>query len=74
MSSDQKNKVANNCFAHYEALLINFYLYTKGVCSNVNTFIILYCLKLDQISLLHKSKHNISLISLGDFGYWFKLR
>ena len=71
---EHKRKVAGDRSAHHGAPLIDSYLYTEGIRSDVNTFVILYGLKPDQISLLRKSRHNMSLISRCGFGRWLKLR
>lgn len=60
---EHKKKVAGDRSAHHGAPLLDSYLYTDAIRSDVSTFMILYGLRPDQISLLRKSRHNMSLIA-----------
>ena len=47
-----KKKVAGDRSAHHGALLLDSYLYTDAIRSDVSTFMLLFGLRPDQISLL----------------------
>lgn len=73
-SSEHRKKLEGDRSAHNGATLIDSFLNTDGVRSDTSAFTTLYGLLPDSVSLLRKSKHNLSPIARWRFDCWLKLR
>lgn len=62
---EHKKKFAGDRSAHPWAPLLDSFFYTDSIRSDVDTFKLLYGLRPHQISLLCKSRHNITLARCG---------